>query len=165
MGIHFALLVALPNSGELSMRAKFFDYGVISIRLTRPFAGSWSDFAAFTRHLRNDASLEQIARDALQQMLTANAAALDDPQARPDVVVTDIMMPKLSGLGVLDAIRRAQLHFPVILMTVLADESVYVVAKRLGAVGVLRKPFDIDDLRTAVVNACCEHPKRPAPRA
>ena len=31
-----------------------------------------------------------------------------------------LMMPHLSGLGVLDALRRAQLHFPVILMTVLA---------------------------------------------
>ena len=62
-------------------------------------------------------------------------------------------MPRLSGLGVLDALRRAQLHFPVILMTVLADSSVYVVAKRLGAVGVLMKPFDVDDLRTAVLNA------------
>jgi FixJ family two-component response regulator len=55
---------------------------------------------------------------------------------------------------VLDALRRAQLHFPVILMTVLADDSIHIVAKRLGALGVLRKPFDIDDLRTAVVNAC-----------
>jgi hypothetical protein len=75
------VVVALPSSGELSLRAKFFDYGVISIRLTRPFAGSWSDFAAFTRRLRHDPSLEQIARDALQQMLTANATALDDPHA------------------------------------------------------------------------------------
>jgi FixJ family two-component response regulator len=78
---------------------------------------------------------------------------MTDPRARPDVVVTDVMMPKLSGLGVLDAIRRAQLHFPVILMTVLSDRSVFIVAKRLGAVGVLLKPFDVDDLRTAVLNA------------
>ena len=79
--------------------------------------------------------------------------AFDDPRALPDVVVTDVMMPHLSGLGVLDALRRAHLHFPVILMTVLADESVHIVARRLGAVGVLRKPFDVDDLRTAVMNA------------
>jgi CheY-like chemotaxis protein len=114
--------------------------------------------------LRADGYVVLEARDGAD-LLGQLEAALDDPKARPDVVVTDIMMPKLSGLGVLDAIRRAQLHFPVILMTVLADESVYVVAKRLGAVGVLRKPFDIDDLRTAVVNACCAHTKHSAPRA
>jgi two-component system response regulator (stage 0 sporulation protein F) len=89
--------------------------------------------------------------------------ALDDPSERPDVVVTDIMMPRLSGLGVLDALRRAQLHVPVILMTVLADQSVHIVARRLGAVGVLRKPFDADDLRAAVVGACLAHQRKQSP--
>ena len=88
------------------------------------------------------------------ELLTRLEEAIDNPGARPDVVITDIMMPKLSGLGVLDALRRAQVHFPVLLMTVLADASVHIVARRLGALGVLRKPFDMDDLRTAVVNAC-----------
>lgn len=80
----------------------------------------------------------------------------------PDVVVTDIMMPHLSGLGVLDALRRANLRFPVILMTVLADNSVYTLAKRLGAVGVLRKPFEVDDLRTALNNALVAYAKAQA---
>jgi DNA-binding response OmpR family regulator len=102
------------------------------------------------------------ARDGAD-LLAQLEAALGNPQARPDLVVTDIMMPKLSGLGVLDALRRAQLHFPVILMTVLRDDSIYIVARRLGAVGVLRKPFDIDDLRTAVVNACLAYTRRNPP--
>jgi FixJ family two-component response regulator len=72
-------------------------------------------------------------------------------------------MPRLSGLGVLDALRRAHLHFPVILMTVLADESVHTVARRLGAVGVLHKPFDVDDLRTAVMNAVVCYARTSAP--
>ncbi len=96
------------------------------------------------------------------ELLAKLEEAIDDPAVRPDVVVADIMMPKLSGLGVLDALRRAQLHFPVLLMTVLDDASIHIVARRLGALGVLRKPFDMDDLRTAVVNACTvyskEHP-------
>ncbi|HEY1690670.1 MAG TPA: response regulator [Polyangiaceae bacterium] len=102
--------------------------------------------------LRADGYQVLEARDGAD-LLEQLESAIDDPRARPDVVVTDVMMPKLSGLGVLDAIRRAQLHFPVILMTVLSDRSVFIVAKRLGAVGVLLKPFDVDDLRTAVMNA------------
>jgi DNA-binding response OmpR family regulator len=39
-------------------------------------------------------------------------------------------------------------------MTVLTDHSVNLVARRLGAVGVLHKPFDAADLRAAVVGAC-----------
>jgi CheY-like chemotaxis protein len=96
------------------------------------------------------------ARDGAE-LLDRLEHAFDDPRALPDVVVSDVKMPHLSGLGVLNALRRAQLHFPVILMTVLADESVNTVAKRLGAVGVLRKPFDVDDLRTAVMNAVKVH--------
>ncbi|HEY8042186.1 MAG TPA: response regulator [Polyangiaceae bacterium] len=102
--------------------------------------------------LRSDGYAVLEARDGAE-LLGHLEAALGDPRVRPDVVVTDVMMPRLSGLGVLNALRRAQLHFPVILMTVLADESVHTVAKRLGAIGVIRKPFDVDDLRTAVMNA------------
>jgi CheY-like chemotaxis protein len=90
--------------------------------------------------------------------------AIEDPERRPDVVVADVMMPRLSGLGVLDAIRRARLQFPVVLMTVLADESIWIVARRLGAIGVLHKPFDVDDLRAAVVNAVVAHSKSPVSR-
>lgn len=87
------------------------------------------------------------------ELLDQLRAGLTDSGTHPDVVVTDVLMPKLSGLGVLDALRRAQWNVPVILMTVMGDGSVQTLARRLGAVGVLRKPLDIDDLRTAVLNA------------
>jgi two-component system response regulator AtoC len=87
------------------------------------------------------------------ELLDHLRAGLSDSRTHPDVVVTDVLMPKLSGLGVLDALRRAQWNVPVILMTVMGDGSVHTLARRLGAVCVLRKPLDIDDLRTAVMNA------------
>jgi DNA-binding response OmpR family regulator len=102
--------------------------------------------------LRSDGHLVIEAKDGAD-LLDRLERAFADPRSVPDVVVTDIMMPRLSGLGVLDALRRARLHFPVILMTVLNDPSVHVVARRLGALGVMHKPFDMDDLRTAVINA------------
>jgi DNA-binding response OmpR family regulator len=108
--------------------------------------------------LRADGYVVHEASDGAE-LLNRLEEAIDDPTSRPDVVVADIMMPKLSGLGVLDALRRAQVHFPVLLMTVLEDESIHIVARRLGALGVLRKPFDMDDLRTAVVNACLVYSK------
>jgi CheY-like chemotaxis protein len=87
------------------------------------------------------------------ELLARLEEGVDDPAARPDVVLTDVMMPGLSGLGVLDSLRRAHIDFPVVLMTVLKDHSIHIVARRLGAVGVLSKPLDVDDLRTAIVNA------------
>ncbi len=108
--------------------------------------------ALVARVLRDDGYRVLEARDGAE-LLDRLEGALDDPSMRPDVVVADVMMPKMSGLGVLQALRRAGVDFPVILMTVFGDTSVNVVAKRLGAKGVLRKPFDLDDLRTAVMNA------------
>ena len=60
-------------------RAKLFDYGVVSIRLTIPFSGSWGDFAAFTRRLRIDDQLPEIARRTLDGLLLQIAHALDEP--------------------------------------------------------------------------------------
>ena len=88
-----------------------------------------------------------------EELLLVLEETMDDPIRRPDVVVCDVRMPRLSGLGVLAALQRAHLSCPVVLMTVLADESIESVARSLGALGVLHKPFDVDDLRTAVMNA------------
>lgn len=70
-----------PGPSGIAVRAKIFDYGVISIRLTLPFSGTWSAFAAFTRRLRNDDALPQLARSTLERLLSEIAPALDDPHA------------------------------------------------------------------------------------
>jgi CheY-like chemotaxis protein len=87
------------------------------------------------------------------ELLDRLTEVLNDPSRRPVVIVTDVLMPNLSGLGVLAALRRARWDVPVILMTALNDESVLTVAQRFGVVTLFRKPVDIDDLRTAVLNA------------
>ena len=102
--------------------------------------------------LHADGCSTALAHDG-DQLLDLIRNALDDPRLHPDVVVVDVKMPGLSGLGVLAALRRMTSTLPVVLMTVMNDASVYTVAKRLGAVGVLHKPFDPDDLLIAVRNA------------
>ena len=102
--------------------------------------------------LRSDGYSVTKARDGAE-LLEMLRDAIEDARHRPDILVTDIKMPRLSGFGVLQAMRRAQVRMPVILVTAFGDESMHTVAKRLGAVGVLQKPFDVDDLRTVVLNA------------
>ena len=68
-----------------------------------------------------------------------------------DLVVSDVHMPKLSGLEVLD-ICRLQGHFvPTLLLTAFSDDYTRAAADRFGAIAVLDKPLELDDLRTAVV--------------
>lgn len=82
------LIVALPGLAPwgASMRAKLFDFGVVSIRISVPFAGSWAEYAALGRRLRNDPQLEEAARSALESILAEIGAALDDPH---DVLIED----------------------------------------------------------------------------
>ena len=105
-----------------------------------------------TAALREDGCATLEAHDG-QELLELLEQAIDDPRLRPDVLVTDVKMPRLSGLGVLEALRRAEWSLPVVMMTVMSDDSIHMVAKRLGAVGVLHKPFDRTELVSAVRNA------------
>jgi CheY-like chemotaxis protein len=102
--------------------------------------------------LRNDGYTVVEVADGTEA-LDYLSRALDEPHLRPDIVLTDVRMPNLSGLGVLEALKQALVVLPIVVMTVLGDDSMRTVAKRLGAVGLLRKPFDMDDLRTAILNA------------
>jgi CheY-like chemotaxis protein len=70
----------------------------------------------------------------------------------PDLVVADVRMPHLSGLHVLAAIRNLEDAPPVVVITAFGDERTHAQARRLGADAVFDKPFDVDDLRTVVLN-------------
>lgn len=63
-----------------------------------------------------------------------------------DLIISDVRMPKLGGLDVLRALTRLEVFTPLILITAFGDESLHTEATRLGAVAVLDKPFDIDEL-------------------
>jgi DNA-binding response OmpR family regulator len=94
------------------------------------------------------------ARDGVELMATLSGTQSDaGAAAGPTVVVADVRMPRMSGLAVLEELRREQNMVPVLMITGLVSKSVRILAERLGAVCVLRKPFDLDDLRTAVMNA------------
>lgn len=68
-----------------------------------------------------------------------------------DVVISDIRMPGCSGMNVLEGLREARWTVPVILMTAFGDEETRARVESNDAV-FFDKPFDVDDLRTAVMN-------------
>lgn len=75
-----------------------------------------------------------------------------DPGGRPDVIISDIRMPGLTGLEILAGLRQAQWQTAIVLMTAYADRATQEEARRLGADAFFQKPFEIDDLMTVVVN-------------
>jgi DNA-binding NtrC family response regulator len=59
----------------------------------------------------------------------------------PDVIVLDVNLPGVSGLDVLDGLRRRWPELPVVIMTAFGGPGVGDTARRLGAAAYLEKPF------------------------
>jgi PAS domain S-box-containing protein len=69
---------------------------------------------------------------------------------RPDLIILDQKMPKMSGLDVLRQLRERSEDVPVILITAFGTESVIIEALRLGACDYILKPYDMDEMLKAV---------------
>lgn len=73
---------------------------------------------------------------------------------RFDLVVSDVVMPEMTGVELLDALRARQPDLPVVLMTGGSQEPERTSnAVRLGAAGLVYKPFSHDELNAAVAAA------------
>jgi DNA-binding NtrC family response regulator len=96
--------------------------------------------------LRKDGYEVAAASDGLQ--------ALDILKAGPiDVVVTDLKMPKLDGLGLLEIMIRDYPATPVIMITAHGTVATAVDALKKGAFDYISKPFDQDDLKDVIQKA------------
>ncbi len=84
-------------------------------------------------------------QEALEKVRSKNAAG-----AMYDLVITDVRMPKMSGLEFLRALQLCGLEVPVVLMTAFGRVEEAVWAMKIGAVDFLTKPFKRHALLTAV---------------
>jgi CheY-like chemotaxis protein len=83
----------------------------------------------------------------------------DDAARRPDVIISDIRMPGLTGLEILAGLRAAEWPTAIVLMTAYPSRETREEAERLGADAFFAKPFDIEDLMTAVINMTPSSPR------
>ncbi len=74
-----------------------------------------------------------------------------------DVIVTDISMPWMTGLQVMQSARTAGLPIPVVVMTALRDPTLPAQVRSLGGrAELLLKPFSIEELYTALRSCLAE---------
>ncbi|MFZ1684133.1 MAG: sigma-54 dependent transcriptional regulator, partial [Candidatus Zixiibacteriota bacterium] len=108
----------------------------------------------------DDAALRKIIQFKLKQRGYEVTATADGEEAlsalrenRFDLLLSDMKMPKLNGLGLLKQAKKVQPDIEVILMTAYAEVSQAVAAVKLGAFDYLTKPFDDDHLFVTIEKA------------
>ncbi|RME35381.1 MAG: nitrogen regulation protein NR(I) [Gammaproteobacteria bacterium] len=113
----------------------------------------------------DDASLRWVLERALGQAgfttrTFDNAEALLQALRRevPDAVVTDVRMPGMDGLELMERVKGLHPELPVVVMTAFADLDRAVAAFRGGAFEYLAKPFDIDEAVALVRRAVSHRP-------
>jgi two-component system cell cycle response regulator DivK len=101
--------------------------------------------------VEDDPKSLKLARDLLQVSGYETIEATDGEQGvelakskKPDLILMDIMMPKMDGYNACHAIKadEATRGIPVIMLTAVGYELNEELAKRLGANGYITKPFN-----------------------
>lgn len=108
----------------------------------------------------DDASFRRVVEFTLQEENYETRAFADPEQALQafldsefSLVVTDMLMPRLSGLDLLTRMRAVAPDVPVIVVTAHAEVDNAVTAMREGAFDYLQKPVNRDELKIAVRRA------------
>jgi len=101
----------------------------------------------------DDASVRRSLSSALESSYAVHLAGSGEEglhefeRVVPDVVLLDVMLPQMSGLAVLRALRRMSADLPVIMITGYAEVRTAVQAIKAGATDYLQKPVDADAIR------------------
>ena len=104
---------------------------------------------------------QEMMRDSLAATLARAGhevvAANDGPVAvtrlgstRFDLMITDLKMPKMTGLELLGEAKRLRSEMPVVVMTAFATVNTAVEAMKMGAYDYIQKPFDGDEIKLLV---------------
>lgn len=120
----------------------------------------------------DDKSIRWVLEKALQKanVTIRSFAGPDDilqringHEAAPDAIISDIRMPGMDGISLLDEIKQRAPDTPVIIMTAYSDLNRAVSAFQGGAFEYLSKPFDVDEVVSLVKRAITHKHNHPAP--
>lgn len=74
-------------------------------------------------------------------------------EKRPDIIISDIMMPGISGMELLRRVKKIDRNIPVIFITSYADLDMAMEAIEAGALDFIKKPVQEDILKNALEKA------------
>jgi DNA-binding NtrC family response regulator len=77
----------------------------------------------------------------------------DSPSLRPDIIVSDLKMPRMDGIAFLSELKKLDGRVPLIMMTAYASVQNAVEAMKEGAFDYILKPFEPDELKLLIKKA------------
>lgn len=107
----------------------------------------------------DEESIRMICSSALEDLFNietfsnASEALIALNSKKPDLIITDIKMPGMSGLEFLEKVSKKYPDIPTIIITAHADIDNALSAYKGGAFEYLTKPFDLDDIRKLAIKA------------
>lgn len=131
-----AIATSKPSAASTSCSAPLLVLAEDDDELRALLAGALRHAGYNVTELNNGSQL-------LRTLVTTNLSAGPSDIA---LVISDIRMPGVSGLDALAGINWANWTIPVVLMTAFGDRETHAAAKQLGAVAVIDKPFELDEL-------------------
>lgn len=84
---------------------------------------------------------------------TAAAALHHAREARPDVVLLDLVLPVLSGPVLLQRLRELHSGLPIVVLTAQLDPELEAQMRALGASAVIHKPVELEELGRVIAAA------------
>lgn len=105
----------------------------------------------------DEAGFAELLRDLLEMDSYEVVLALDGQEGLekletfvPDVIISDIVMPRLSGFELFKRVKAqpSTASIPFLFITGFQDDRVLAEARKVGVFGILRKPVDIEQIES-----------------
>ncbi|MEW6381036.1 MAG: response regulator [bacterium] len=113
---------------------------------------------------------EQNSREGLSKILTKEGytvhtaengkkALIEAENNNFDLIITDLRMPEMDGIEVLEKLRKKNKNIGVVIVTAYGEVNSYLKAMNLGAFEYLNKPIHLEELRRVINKALRESPR------
>jgi two-component system chemotaxis response regulator CheY len=108
-----------------------------------------TDDAAFMRMMIKS-TIEKLGNYSIIEAVDGNDAIEKYKVEQPDLVLLDVTMPNLDGIGALKGIKKIDPNAKIVMCSAMGQEAIVVEAIKLGALDFIVKPFKAERINKTI---------------